>query len=183
MDFGVKGIDTMDEQKVNYKAFEVLVREHQRRVMAYALSLTHNYDVAQDLVQDAFVTAFKKLYTFDAGRNFGSWVRGILRLRYLEWARAQKEIPVEQDHLDRLDAEHSDWDSSEQDPGDALDALKACLKKLPESMSDIVKRFYLNRESGHAVADTLGLNEATVRKRLQRARLWLKGCITETMPT
>ena len=167
---------------MNNKAFEILVNEHHRRVMAYALSLVHNPTIAEDLVQDAFVTAYKKLSLFDPEKNFGAWVRGILRLRYLEWTRQNREVPVEQDFLNRLELEHQELDTCEEEPGDAVLALKGCLKKLPDSMDDIVSAFYYKKQSGAEIADHLKLNEATVRKRLQRARSWLKNCVTENMP-
>ncbi|OVE78001.1 hypothetical protein BVX99_00970 [bacterium F16] len=167
---------------MNNQVFEILVNEHHRRVMAYALSLVHNPTIAEDLVQDAFVTAYKKLNFFDPERNFGTWVRGILRLRYLEHLRQTKEVPVEQDYLNRLEQEHQQFDDLEREPGAAMDALRDCIKKLPETMEGIVTTFYINQKSGAEVAEAFELNEATVRKRLQRARVWLKSCIQESLP-
>ena len=167
---------------MNNAAFEILVNEHHRRVMAYALSLVHNRTIAEDLVQDAFVTAYKKLSLFDPERNFGAWVRGILRLRYLEWVRQTKEIPVEQDVLNRLELEHQEWDELEDEPGAALSVLRECLEKLPETMEPLVSSFYFKKQSGTEIAEIMELNEATVRKRLQRARAWLKICVTENLP-
>ena len=50
------------------RAFEILVREHHRRLLAYALAMVESRATAEDVVQDAFVTAYRKLRTFDAWR-------------------------------------------------------------------------------------------------------------------
>ena len=110
-------------------------------------------------------------------------MRGILRLRYLEWLRQTREHAVDQDVLNRLELEHQQWDDCEEAPGEALDALKGCMKKLPETMEPLVKSFYMNHQSGAEIAESCDLNEATVRKRLQRARVWLKGCVQERLMT
>jgi len=69
------------------KGFEALVREHHRRLLAYALALTRRIDVSEDLVQDALLVTHRDLAKFDATRDFGAWARGILRMKYLEWTR------------------------------------------------------------------------------------------------
>ena len=68
--------------------FEELVRLHHRRLLAYALALTRSPHAAEDLVQDALLIAHRDLAKFDSTRDFGAWVRGIVRMKYLEWTRA-----------------------------------------------------------------------------------------------
>ncbi len=91
---------------VDAKAFEILVRLHHRRLLAYALSLTGREDVAEDLVQDAFLVAHRDLARFDATRDFGAWVRGIVRMKYLEWARRCRTQPVDGALLDSIEERH-----------------------------------------------------------------------------
>src|SRR5882672_1639776 len=88
------------------KGFEVLVREHHRRLLAYGLALTHRTEVAEDLVQDALLVAHRDLAKFDAARDFGAWVRGIVRMKYLEWARSHRTQQLSESQLEDLDARH-----------------------------------------------------------------------------
>ncbi len=165
------------------RAFEVLVTEHHHRVMAYVLSLTSNREAARDIVQEAFITAYRKLGSYDTSRNFGYWVRGIARLCYFEWLRKNPEFSMSPERLEQIDLQHALWDNREPDPGSTMEALHQCLQKLPEAMLQAVQQFYLEQQSGTDVANTLQISEATVRKRLQRARVWLGECIEQTLPT
>src|ERR1043165_1313650 len=72
------------------KGFEALVREHHRRLLAYAQALARGSDVAEDLAQDALLVAHREFARFDAARDFGAWVRGIIRIKYLERARSHR---------------------------------------------------------------------------------------------
>src|SRR5581483_5596953 len=92
------------------QGFESLVREHHRRLLAYALALTRRNDVAEDLVQDALLAVHRDLARFDASRDFGAWVRGVIRMKYLEWSRSHRTERVSESRLEELDARHRAWD-------------------------------------------------------------------------
>jgi len=166
----------MDEQ-LDMKAFETLVRQHHRRLLAYALALVPARDVAEDLAQDTFVTACRNRTRFDASRDFGAWVRGILRNKYREWTRARQEVPVDDAILTALDTQHRQWDRTEQTPGHTLRALRRCIQRLPATLRRVVELFYLDGLAGEVVADRVDASHATVRKRLQRARQNLAECV------
>jgi RNA polymerase sigma factor (sigma-70 family) len=55
--------------------------------------------------------------------------------------------------------------------------MRACLDRLPATLGDAVRLFYLEELSGAETAERLATNAATVRKRLQRARAELATCI------
>lgn len=74
----VKKITTSDEA-MDRRSFSILVREHHRGLLAYARALTGEDHTSRDIVQDAFVVAWRNLGTFDVTRDFGSWMRGIVR--------------------------------------------------------------------------------------------------------
>ncbi len=163
------------------KAFEILVRQHHRRLLAYALSITGGNDAARDIVQDAFVAAWENLEKFDVSRDFGCWMRGIVRNKVREWSRTQKFVSMDEETLQAVEAQHRSWDENEAETGANLfAALNDCLTKLPDLMSQAVNLFYLQKLSGAEVASRVGADEAAVRKRLQRARGQLHECITRT---
>ncbi len=161
--------------------FESHVRRHHRRVLAYALALVPRRDVAEDLVQDAFVSAYEAFGRFDGARDFGAWMRGIVRNKVREWARKQRDIPLDSMALDAAEAQHRLWDSTEQRPGDVLRALEHCLGKLPEPARRAVELFYMKQLSGAEVAARLASSAAAVRKRLERARRQLGACVDRTL--
>ncbi len=164
------------------KGFESLVREHHRRLLAYALALTRRNDVAEDLVQDALLVVHRDLARFDASRDFGAWVRGILRMKYLEWTRSHRTERLSESQLEDLDARHREWDrAAEEGRGDALDALRRCREELGDHITETLYRFYSDHLSCADIAARLGVSEVVVRKRLQRARDVLGDCLRKRL--
>jgi RNA polymerase sigma-70 factor (ECF subfamily) len=164
------------------KGFEALVREHHRRLLAYALALTRKNDVAEDLVQDALLVVHRDLTRFDASRDFGAWVRGIIRMKYLEWTRSQRTERLSESQLEELDARHREWDrAAEEGRGDALDALRLCREELGDHILETLDRFYSDQLSCAEIAARLGVSEVVVRKRLQRARDVLGDCLRKRL--
>lgn len=165
------------------KAFEILVRRHHRRLLAYAVSIVNDENTARDVVQDAFVIAYRRLDEFDASKDFAAWVRGIVRNRCRESRRArQKLVLVDEGTLHAIEQQHLSWDAQESEhDGCLLRALQSCLAKLPDMLQQAVNLFYLQKLSGADVASRIGVEEATIRKRLQRARQALGDCITHTL--
>lgn len=163
---------------VDAKAFEILVRLHHRRLLAYALALTSREDVAEDLVQDAFLVAHRDLPKFDPGRDFAAWVRGIVRMKYFEWARAGRAQALDPATLEALDDRHGAWDrAAREGREDALDALRGCVARLASHLGDAVALFYVEKRPCAEIAARLGVAEDVVRKRLQRAREALSDCL------
>jgi RNA polymerase sigma factor (sigma-70 family) len=163
------------EERLHY--FEEQVNIHHKKVLAYALSLNLNHHTAEDLVQDSFLTAFRKLAEIDITRNLGSFVRGILRFKYLERARNLKEICLGDEIIEIIDQQFSQWDSEEYNRTLLFDKLKHCIEKLTLDQQKIINMFYTGKKKCETIAAAMKINEATVRKRLERIRYELKCCI------
>jgi len=172
----------MNHKRLNDKMFEILVHEHHRRILAYALSLVRREEVAEDLVQNALIAAYRKISAFDPSRDFGNWVRGMVRMEYLNWVRAESEVPLEQSVLDALDWRHRQWDEAARGrEAGPLDALQHCLQRLQESVRQVVDAFYIQRLDCNAIGEKTGVPPPAIRKRLERARQFLLECITRRM--
>jgi RNA polymerase sigma-70 factor (ECF subfamily) len=164
--------------RADARAFEILVRMHHRRLLAYAQALTNRQDVAEDLVQDALLVAHRDLVKFDASRDFGAWARGIVRMKYLEWARTNRVKHLDACVLESIEAEHQAWERAvEEGREDALEALRSCLRLLSAHLGRTVEEFYAEKRSCAEIAVRLGTTEVVVRKRLQRARESLADCV------
>ena len=171
-----------DLPRTRDKAFEILVRQHHRRVVAFALSLVQREEVAEDLAQEAFLEAYRKLEQFDPTRDFGRWVRGIVRMKYLEWARQRRPSPLDEQALEQLEAQHRSWDEAwEKGSGDALSALRLCLERLQATARQTIEGFYFRKEDCATVASRMGASESAVKKRLERIRGTLAECVRQRL--
>jgi len=161
------------------QAFDILAREHHRGLLVFARALSRNDATAADLVQDALVTAWRNLENFDSARDFGAWLRGIVRNKWREHLRRhQREVDVDDATLEAWENRLALWDAGRQAGNPALfDALEDCLKRLPDTLGEAVNRYYYHDQPGDAIAAALGIDAAALRKRLQRAREALRNCL------
>lgn len=163
-------------------AFEVLVREHHRALLAYARALVEDDDAAEDIVQEAFVIAFRRMSDFDPSRDFAAWMRGIVRFTVRDWQRARRRRPQDAGVVRDIERLHELCDRAEAGAGcDRLEALRRCLERLSGLLRATVERFHIAGRSYGEIAAETGTSEAVVRKRMQRARELLLGCIQATL--
>ena len=155
-------------------AFEPLVSRYQNAAFATALNCVRDRADAQDIVQDAFVTAYCKLGQLRNPAAFGGWLRQIVANGCRNWLRARQ---ARQSHTYPLDmaqpdlgraaqAEHAAR-SHRQDVWDAVD-------RLPEHYRSVALMHYLSGMSYNEIAAFLGIPISTVRGRLQQSRIRLR---------
>ncbi len=157
-------------------AFEQLYREHVGRVHAVCLRLSADADLAQQLTQDAFVQAWRKLPGFRGDSAFGTWLYRLTVNVVLDWRRAEarrrgKETAV--DPLEQLDVVAGSRPQAPARVGERLD-LERALATLPDGARLV---FVLHEVEGHPVrevADLLQVATGTVKAQLFRARRLLR---------
>lgn len=169
----------------NRQEFAALARDHHRNLLIYARALAGDHATAADLVQDAFVAAWKNLGRFDVTRDFGAWLRGIIRNKWREHLRRhRREVDVDDATLDAWEHRFAAWDQGRKTEGsDLMTSLDDCLRLLPEAMHQAIRRFYYQGESGETLAASLAIDATTLRKRLQRARQALRDCLDHKIQT
>ena len=173
----MEALAIMNETK--QETFADLARTHHRELLVYARALTREDHQSRDIVQESFVTAWENMERFDVTRDFGSWLRGIVRNKWRETMRRNnKQIALEDDALESMEAEMLTWQELRQDGGPGVFIrLEDCVGKLPEALVGAVKSFYYEGCSTDEAAEQLDIGGATLRKRLERARQALRQCL------
>jgi len=154
----------------NLFAFDEIVKRYQRRVYATAVRIVRRHDVADDVVQEAFLRAHQALGRFDLSRPFGPWICRIaanLAVNHVRSPRAREE---------GLPEAHAETRSREPGPlGALLDAegarvLEAALAELPQEQRAVLVLRAVEELSYAEIAESLGISAGTVMSRLYRAR-------------
>src|SRR3954469_21239744 len=95
-------------------AFERVIRSTSRSLFAIAYGILQNREEAEDVVQDAFVKAWKSRWRVRDAEKFPAWLATITRHRARDVVRARRTVPLE----DQLDTTPDEIDSSRRDCDD-----------------------------------------------------------------
>ena len=160
------------------EAFARIVRQYQGMVSAATLNVVGNYAQSEDLAQETFLTAWKKLPELREPEKLASWLYGIARRVALRWIEKQQRDPLRKtaeldaetltDQQVQLEAEER------QHREQSLALVWAMVKELPETLREPLLLYYRYSKSVADIAASLALTEETVRQRLSRGRKMLK---------
>lgn len=147
-------------------AFSALVQRHQQGVRAFARRMGGDLVEADDLAQEAFVTAWSRLAHFDGRASFRAWVCGIVYRKALTSRRGA----LRGMGRDRAYAETRGWEvGSAIEPADRT-ALRRAMDTLPADQRAAVA-LCLAADFSHAeAADALNLPLGTIKSHVNRGR-------------
>lgn len=145
-----------------------LVEQHYALLYRYAYRLTGSEADAEDLTQQAFLTAQSKWDQLRDESRARSWLFTIIRNAYLKQLRAP--VCLSSCTLDEL--------SESPEPGDSIDfdgeQLQSVLNDLPEEYRSPIVLFYFQEFSYKEIAEQMQVPLGTVMSRLARAKAYLR---------
>jgi len=168
-------------QAGEWAAFAELVRRHQLAVRACLAVRLERPHEAEDLAQEAFVTAFRKLAEFDCERPFGPWVRSIaFNLLRNHWRKFRVTSIGGNEELEAL-VDQGIAARCTGNEGRELAALRDCLEELDGPALALVNRRYGDEATVQEIAAELGRKYSAVTMQLHRLRQLLAACVTERL--
>jgi RNA polymerase sigma-70 factor, ECF subfamily len=166
-------------------AYEELVRTNTGRMLAVARRLLPSEEDARDVVQEAFLSAFRSLPKFAGGSRLSTWLHRIVVNAALMRLRTRRRKPEES--LDALlpafleDGHHAESFSGWSEPADrALERseikqlVRAQVERLPETYRTVLLLRDIEGMEIDDVAAALGLTSNAVKMRLHRGRQALR---------
>jgi RNA polymerase sigma factor (sigma-70 family) len=162
-------------------AFTRLIERLTNTVGSIALAITKDLDSSEDVCQKVFIKVWREIDQLKENISFLPWVRQITRYTALNHIRDEKvNRNVKGDETDTLlatlvDPSHTADEHLLREEQNVL--IQSLLAELPDESREIVLLYYREQQSSQSVAMLLGLNEATVRKRLSRVRTIIKSQI------
>jgi RNA polymerase sigma-70 factor (ECF subfamily) len=148
------------------EALEHLYRRHWPWAHRAAYLVVHDAAAAEDIAQEAFLSAIRSIDRFDRGRPFGPWLNRIVVNRAIDWSRARS---LRRENAAEFDADVARAEGPETGSAVYSDEVVAALRQLsPEHRAIVVLRYLLDYTPGE-IAKALGLPRGTVNSRLRRA--------------
>lgn len=163
------------------QAFGALVSKYQDRLLSSISVMVRNETDAQDIVQDAFVMAFRKLHLFSGRSSFYTWLFQVARNVAISKLRSQKRpLSLDCRAEDSPSGRVLDVEDRGPAPEDRLrreedvELLRAALDRLAEEFRAILVLREMDELDYEQIAEVLSIPVGTVRSRLHRARAQLR---------
>src|SRR5438046_5332691 len=142
-------------------AFGEIVRLFQHMAFGSALSLVHELQVAEDVVQEAFVAAWFSLPTLAEPAAFPGWLRGIVRHSAFRVLRRKQLEALPLAAADAVPADESGPDHRVEHR-QSVAAVLGAVAELAAPLREVVTLFYVHECSQQDIATFLGLPVTTV---------------------
>ena len=135
-----------------------------------------NQEVAEDVLQEAFVNAFQNINSYQGKASFGAWLKKIVVNRAISHLRKQQLEMVElNDHLEiKNDEEIDDMDLVMK-----VETIREAIQKLPNGFRVVFSLYLLEGYDHKEIAEILDISESTSKSQYNRAKKKLKEILRE----
>ncbi len=150
---------------------------HQGKIRAYLVRLCKSYDVADDMAQDTFLTAFRKLHSFKGTGSFSGWLFSIAHncfLQHLRKAKRRIEVTEQFGVQEKIYADRYEEISTEQ-----MDLEQALMQMNPDEIATITLCHSFGF-SHKEVSEILCMPLGSVKSNISRGKIKLKEQLTKT---
>jgi RNA polymerase sigma-70 factor (ECF subfamily) len=148
-----------------------LYKLYSKAMFNVGLRIVGDQDEANDVLQEAFISAFKNLGHYRGDSTFGAWLKRIV---------VNKAITVLQKRKHESIPEDDQWDVAEEEPpaeyGDQLtvDRVKVAIGQLPDGYRSVLSLYLLEGYDHQEIGEILGITESTSKSQLNRAKAKLR---------
>jgi len=166
-----------------HEIFEELYNSSKNKLLAIAYNMVKNKEVAEDVLQDSYVKAWKKFDEFDSSKKFMNWMTTIVRNTAIDNSRSKakkaKPLSIENSVLvDNKTVPISVLDESQDvsrihERNELIKLLQLAIDSLPSELNTVMTPLAM----GHSYAEIATMNDisvSTVRARVHRAKQILR---------
>ena len=158
-----------------------LYRLYARAMLNVAFRITASQEDAEDVLQEAFVSAFRDINAYKGESSFGAWLKRIVINRSLNRLQARRlpTVPLDEADRDLADADESDegagaWNWLHEHDGDGADArvalIRRALPQLPTGYREVLTLYLLEGYDHAEIGEIMGISESTSKSQYSRAR-------------
>ena len=160
----------------NDDAFSTLVQKYQRSVHALAWRKIRDFHYAEEITQDTFLQAYKKLSTLKNPHQFAGWLYVIANRLCINWLQRHKSAMQSLEgtsvpEINRLTYERYVSEVRESEATERrYEIVEKLLERLPESERTVMTLHYLGEMTAKEIGNFLGVSVNTIKSRLRRGR-------------
>jgi RNA polymerase sigma-70 factor (ECF subfamily) len=134
--------------------------------------IVNNAEEAEDVLQDAFISAFNNLGSYRGDSTFGAWLKRIVINKAINYLSKRRPERMPED--ERFDVkEEEEIDALEGFPF-TVEKVKAAIEALPDGYRSVLSLYLLEGYDHGEIAEILGITESTSKSQFNRAKKKLK---------
>ncbi len=143
-----------------------------------ALRITGGQTEAEDVLQEAFTSAFKSLSGYREDASFGAWLKRIVVNKALNQVQKSKKdlMLVNEEGIPDVADEH--W-SDRPEPTYSVEGIKAAMNNLPTGFRTVLSLYLFEGYDHKEISEILGITESTSKTQYKRAKEKLKTILTQ----
>lgn len=153
-------------------AYQHLYQLYSKAMYNVGYRITGNEDDADDVLQEAFISAFKNLDNYRADATFGAWLKRIVVNKAINVLKRKKQESLPDDEQ---------WDIAEETVeeevsyhGLTVERVKVAIQQLPEGYRAVLTLYLLEGYDHQEIGEILGVSESTSKSQLNRAKSKLR---------
>ena len=154
------------DQKAQFQVYKL----YYKAMYNTSLRIVNDSMEAEDVMHEAFLSAFEKINTYSGTVSFGAWLKRIVVNRSLDVLGRRKAIFEELDsHTGIRDDSNEDAEQME-DTETRVEEVKAAIERLPEGYRVILSLYLIEGYDHDEIAEMLNISSSTSRSQLSRAK-------------
>ncbi|MEP0987658.1 sigma-70 family RNA polymerase sigma factor [Ekhidna sp.] len=136
-----------------------------------ALRIMGDKDDAEDVLQEAFVSAFQKLDSYREDASFGAWLKRIVINKSLNQVqRIKKDLMLAEDIKENV----SEYEPDNAEPNYTVHQIKSAMNELPTGFRTVLSLYLFEGYDHKEISEILGITESTSKSQYKRAKDKLK---------
>ncbi|WP_111977526.1 RNA polymerase sigma factor [Algibacillus agarilyticus] len=165
-------------QQNDLEAFSQLIRLHEREVRICLAARLDSYHEAEDLAQETFIVAHRRISEFSPQKPIKYWFRAIAINLLSNQKRKKYPIAIGSSHdLENLLNDKIENHLTEHNESNVASALNNCIANLSDNLKKLVNQHYNEEYTVGELTELYGVKHSTLTMRLHRVRDKLRQCI------
>jgi RNA polymerase sigma-70 factor, ECF subfamily len=151
------------------RALKLLYLRHGGRVFRFTVRLVGSEAVAEEIVNDVFLEAWRQADRFEARAQVATWLMSIARFKALGERRRRAELPLDEKFASSI-VDTADTPAVATEKRQRSDILRACIAKLTPAHQQVINLIYYQGRNVEDAARFTGVPVNTVKSRMHYAR-------------
>jgi len=169
-------------QKGQWKAQKELYEKYTMSMFNICMRMLNDRYEAEDILQESFADAFRRLHTFRFESTFGAWLRRIVINNCLNAIKAKKEQLTYLDDMSALNLKEENY-TDEPPEGLTVSRVMEAMETLPKGCRTILSLYLFEGYDHTEIAQILNISESTSKTQYMHARKKIRKVIEEKRAT